>query len=343
LTIINIPDILTQVDTQRQPNDLEQAHAHCSRPWRTYLALTLAAACWGLGTVVSKRAIEEMPPLTLLPIQLGASLLTLAMLMRQQGPPLRDPSAAPILGRLGILNPGLAYALSLLGLVSISVSLSVMLWAVEPLLILLLAAWFLRERIGPALVALSGVALAGILLVVYEPGSGGTAIGVALTIAGVACRATYTVVTRRWLSTADSTAQVVISQELYAFAFALVLATAVWLLGGDPRLGNVTPAGWASAIGSGVLYYGLAYWLYLSGLRSVPASVAAVSFYLIPAFGVAGGFLLLGERLGTSQWIGVTIVFGAIALILWRTGRSPSGYASEDQAERLGKSPATAP
>ena len=35
---------------------------------RTVLALILAAAYWSLGTVVSRRAIAEIPPLTLLPI-----------------------------------------------------------------------------------------------------------------------------------------------------------------------------------------------------------------------------------------------------------------------------------
>ena len=49
---------------------------------RDYLPLILAAACWGFGTVVSKRAVAEIPPLTLLPIQLGSSLLLLAVLMR---------------------------------------------------------------------------------------------------------------------------------------------------------------------------------------------------------------------------------------------------------------------
>jgi drug/metabolite transporter (DMT)-like permease len=80
----------------------------------------------------------------------------------------------------------------------------------------------------------------------------------------------------------------------------------------------VSVAGWASAIGSGVLYYGLAYWLYLFGLRSVPASVAALSFYLIPLFGVAGGFVFLGERFEPTQWIGVVVVLVALAAILWR-------------------------
>jgi probable blue pigment (indigoidine) exporter len=306
-----------------------------SSPRRNVLALTLAAACWGIGTVVSKRAIEEIPPLTLLPIQLGVSLAALALLMRWRGHPFRDPSAAPILGRLGILNPGLAYALSLLGLVSITASLSVMIWAIEPLLILLLAGWFLRERIGPSLVVLSLVAVGGLLLVIGQPGGTGSLLGVLLTIAGVGCCAAYTVVTRRWLATAYSTTQVIVVQQAYAIAFALVLVAAVWLLGGAPWPDHVTAAGWTSAIASGILYYGLAYWFYLSGLRHVPASLAAVSFYLIPIFGVAGASLLLGERLEPSQWAGVAIVLAAVLLITRRTSAIASVPAERPVAAQV--------
>ena len=103
--------------------------------------------------------------------------------------------------------------------------------------------------------------------------------GSLLTVAGVACCAIYTVVSRRWLATAASTAQVIVAQQAHALLFAFVLVVALWLFGGAVRPENVSPVGWASAIGSGVLYYGVAYWLYLSGLRQVPASVAAVSFY----------------------------------------------------------------
>jgi len=290
------------------------------RPRPAYLPLVLAAACWGFGTVVSKRAVVEIPPLTLLPIQLAASLVVLSILMRARSLPFRDPTASPILGRLGVLNPGLAYALSLLGLVTITASLSVMLWALEPLLILGLAAWLLRERITPGLVALSLVAVGGLLLVIYQPGGAGSPIGVLLTVAGVVCCAVYTVITRRWLPTAASTSQVVISQQLHALAFAFIVVAAVWLFGGAVRPEAVSPAGWASAIVSGVLYYGLAYWLYLSGLRQVPASIAAASFYLIPIFGVAGGVLVLGERLEPSQWLGVAIVLTALAFILTSAG-----------------------
>jgi probable blue pigment (indigoidine) exporter len=290
---------------------------------RDYLPLILAAACWGLGTVVSKRAVAEIPALTLLPIQLGSSLVLLGLLMRARGLPFRDRTGSPILGRLGVLNPGLAYALGLLGLASITASLSVILWALEPLLILVLAAWLLRERITIAVVILSFIAVGGVLLVIYQPGGAGSPLGVILTVAGVACCAIYTIITRRWLSTADSTAQVVLAQQAYALAFALILVSGVWMLGGAVLPIAISPIGWASAIGSGVLYYGLAYWLYLTGLRRAPASIAAASFYLIPIFGVAGSFMILGERLEPGQWIGVAVVLVATALILGRTIAQP--------------------
>ncbi len=302
---------------------------------RTFLALTLAAACWGFGTVISKRSIDEIPPLTLLPIQLGASLAFLALLMRWRGLPFRDRASPSILVRLGLLNPGLAYALSLLGLAHITASLSVMLWAIEPILILFLAGWLLRERIGPSLIVLSLAAAAGMLLVIYQPGSAGSPLGVLLTVAGVACCAIYTVATRRWLAASDSTMQVVVAQQTYGMAFALVLAAAVWLFGGAARLEDVTAAGWASAIASGVLYYGLAYWLYLTGLRSVAASVAAVSFYLIPVFGVAGGVVFLGERLDPSQWLGVVTVLTAIYLILRRASTATNEQADQPAPTEL--------
>jgi drug/metabolite transporter (DMT)-like permease len=280
------------------------------------LALILAAASWGVGTVVSKRAVDEIPPVTLLAIQLGASLVALVVLARLRRIPLRDPSAPPILGRLGLLNPGLAYLLSLIGLSSITASLSVLLWSVEPILILVLASVVLGERVGRSFVVLSGLAVVGMAFVVYEPGGAGSLAGVALTLAGVACCAVYTVVGRRWLGSVDSTAPVVIAQQAWALAFAAIVVAVVGLTGERIVPVAVSSAGWISAVASGVLYYGAAYWFYLSALRRLPASSAAASFYLIPVFGVGGGMLLLGERLGTVQWLGAGALLLAVFLIL---------------------------
>lgn len=281
---------------------------------RDLVLLVLAAASWGFGTVISKRAVGELPPLTLLLVQLAASVVLLSLLMRSRGLSLRGSPSG--LARLGILNPGVAYALGLLGLTTISASLAVLLWALEPLLILLLAALVLRERIGVSVLAASGVALAGMSLIVFEPAIGGQWSGVVLTVAGVAVCACYTILARRWFGASDSTAQVVLAQQVHALGFVAVALLAVGLIGAPAIPTSVSTIGLLSALGSGVLYYAAAYWFYLSALRRVPASLAASSFYLIPVFGVAGGSILLADQLSTQQWAGVVIAVVAVVVVV---------------------------
>ncbi len=111
---------------------------------------------------------------------------------------------------------------------------------------------------------------------------------------------------------------------------AIGLVLVVGLAGGEVVPSALTPLGLASALGSGVLYYAGAYWFYLGALRHVPASFAALSFYLIPIVGVAAGALLLGERLDPRQWIGAVIVLAAILAIL----RLPSARTRRGTSDR---------
>jgi len=280
--------------------------------------LTLAAFCWGLGTVISKAALAELPPVTLLAVQLLVSLLVRMGLMRVSRIPLRGivPS---LLGRLGLLNPGIAYALSLLGLATITASVSVLLWALEPLLILVLAVIVLHERLTPFVVLLSAGAVIGIALVVHDPSRiDAQIVGVGLTLAGIGCCALYTVLTRRSIPDAEETSQVVLVHQGNGLAVALALVVAVWLIGGRIVPSTISVSAVASAVLSGALYYAGAYWLYLGALRRVPASIASSTFYLIPIVGVTAGALLLGERLGVSQWVGAAIVLASVLGILAR-------------------------
>ena len=299
---------------------------------RNVLYLLLAAACWAGGTVVSKQAVAEVPPLTLLAVQLAASVGFLVVVARLRGEGVPTKGDGLRLSRLGLLNPGLAYALSLVGLAEITASVAVLLWALEPILILALAALVLRERIGPAIVVGSAAAVVGLILVVAEPAAGGSAMGIVLTIAGVAVCAVYTVASRTWLPGAsDSTLGVVLGQQLHALGLA-VLVVIAFAVGGQAMLpATVSLAGAAAALGSGLLYYAFAYLFYLSALRRMRASVAASSFYLIPVIGVALAWVA-GERLDPLQWIGGAVVVGAVALItILGIRAAPGDHAGEDQ------------
>ncbi len=271
-------------------------------------------------------SLGDVAPLTLLPIQLAASCLLLAAVAvlagtrRARSDRFRWSLQTRRLAALGVLNPGLAYALGLLGLTSISASMSVLLWAAEPVLILLLAAALLREHIPAALAAALGTAVVGVLLVVYQPGTAGDAAGVALTVSAVGACALYTVLTRRLLLE-DKSLPLVLAQQVAALVFAVLLATAVQLATGNGwSIGSLHSATWVAAAASGVLYYGLAFWFYLAALRQVPASVAGAFLPLIPVFGVAAGYLV-GERLAGRQWTGVAIVVLATVAVAFQQAR----------------------
>jgi drug/metabolite transporter (DMT)-like permease len=291
------------------------------RPRRTartaVAALIAAAGCWGVGTVASKQVVDDVPPLTLLPVQLAAScafLLVVALVRREPlvwTPPVRRLAA------LGVLNPGIAYALGLLGLTTIAASMSVLLWALEPVVILLLAALVLRERIPPALAVTVAVAMSGALLVVYQPGATGDAVGVTLTVVSIGFCALYTVLTRR-LMLDDSSLTVVLAQQAAALGFAVALASVVELAGGPGwDFAGLDTGAWLTAAVSGLLYYGLGFFFYVAGLRHLPASYAGAFLPLIPVFGVAAGYLV-GERLDPRQWLGALVIMAATAVIAVR-------------------------
>ncbi|HSO29324.1 MAG TPA: DMT family transporter [Candidatus Sulfomarinibacteraceae bacterium] len=309
-------------------------------PISAVISLVLAAASWGVGTVVSKRAVAEIPPLELLVIQLATSVVVLVLVSLLAGSrpaavgqgrwPSGDagPETVRALDRLGLLNPGASYALSLIGLNQISASLSVLLWAVEPVLILGLAWWWLHEPITRRLATLSIAALGGMALVVWAPGAAGQTLGVLVTLVGVGCCAIYTVLVRQRIGGAASTLRLVLGQQSWALGLAVMLflgSVALDLSGslggemtrrtggwGGEVVAQVSADAWLSAVVSGVAYYALAYGFYLTGLRRVQASVAASAFYLIPVFGVFGGWAILGERLDPGQLLGAAIVVGCV-------------------------------
>jgi drug/metabolite transporter (DMT)-like permease len=277
---------------------------------RHVFPLVLAAACWGGGAVASKRAVEEIPATILLVVQLAASVIALGAIVAVR----RVRMGGSRLAWLGVLNPGLAYLLSLAGLATIPASLSVLLWTTEPILIIALAWLLLKEPIAPRTLVLASVAVVGAALAAAAGTGGGNTVGIVLTLGGVLCCAVYTVATRNLLGD-HSALGVVTVQQLAAFGFGLAVVFVQLLAGGIGGLGGASTTAWMSAVLSGVLYYGLAFWAYLAGLGRSNASTAAIYFNLIPLFGIAGSYLFLRERLEARQLVGAATVMVAVGLL----------------------------
>ena len=294
-------------------------------------ALVLAAACWGVATVITKHVLTNVPPLTLLVLQLTVSVVFLWAIVLVQR--LRLPQRSDIvrLGGLGILNPGLAYTFGLLGLSYTTASMGTLLWAAEPILILGLAWLILRERLTPTLVAFSLLAIVGVVLVAgIDVGVEQTSLllGNGLILTGVACCALYTVLTRRMVTNLDPLLIVVLQQTL-ALVWALAIWPLEWAREGELGLTTISPASWGWAALSGVLYYALAFWCYIIGLKQMPASTVGMFLNLIPIFGIGAAYLFLGERLTLVQWIGGALILAAVVMVLrWQHGDATTAPAA---------------
>jgi drug/metabolite transporter (DMT)-like permease len=154
--------------------------------------------------------------------------------------------------------------------------------------------------------------------VVYQPGVTGDGVGITLTLVSIGFCALYAVLTRRLLLD-DSALTVVLTQQVAALAFAAALATVVDAGGGPgwDLVGHLA-GDWLAAAASGVLYYGLGFWFFVTALRRVPASMAGSFLALIPVFGLAAGYLV-GERLEPRQWAGAAVIVAATLVIARRT------------------------
>ena len=124
-----------------------------------------SAACWGSATVLSKGILDHLPPLTLLAVQLTASIafLWIVVFALRLRPRLDGPTRRASLS--GLLEPGVAYTLGIAGLALTTASNATLIGTAEPIFILLLAWLLLRERVGPALLGLVLLASLGIALV----------------------------------------------------------------------------------------------------------------------------------------------------------------------------------
>jgi hypothetical protein len=109
------------------------------------VSLVCASALWAVATVISKKLLTSVPPITLLVVQLAPSVLLLWFLtILKGGLRPRRRSLAP-LALIGVLNPGLAYTLSMLGLTRTTANDATLVWAAEPIVIVALA-WLLLLR-----------------------------------------------------------------------------------------------------------------------------------------------------------------------------------------------------
>lgn len=291
---------------------------------RPSFILFLACFVWGAATALNKELLGPISPIALLIIQLlpGVGLFTLLTISSGYALPKGRNLALAV--SLGLINPGFSYTLSMLGLERIPASIASLMWATEPIMILILAGLILAEPITRVLVTVVGLGLAGVMLVIGIMGGTETSqvdpAGVAMLAGAVFLCAIYTVFSRKITISVDPVPLLAVQQlSGLIWATGLLAVTA----NGEMKASFVAiPApSLALAAITGLLYYGLSYWLYLYALRYLPAAIAGGYFNIIPLVTILLAFSFLGERLSQLQWSGAALIAVSAYLLFRETVR----------------------
>lgn len=280
-----------------------------------YLALGGAASIWGGMYVVSKYALDFIPPFTLLWLRYLVGFAVLWALVVRTGlaqPFSRDRRTFMTIGFIGYF---VSVGLQFIGTRLSSAHMGAILTSASPAFIIIFARTMLGERLNLRKIASVAMATAGVLIVVgWEGGGSGNRVllgNIALLGAAVTW-AILSVLARRASITYSP---LVITT--YAIFWGGLFTTPAMVLEWQfvPVTGLDRPLLWLAVLYLGVVATAGAFFLWNKGLQLVEASVGSVFFFLQPVVGAFLGWLILGEHLGTSFFVGGSVILAAVLLV----------------------------
>jgi drug/metabolite transporter (DMT)-like permease len=192
--------------------------------------------------------------------------------------------------------------------------------AAMPATVAVLSRVFLKERIGPRVVAAIACAAAGIALLalVRDPSTAAAANpapwwGYALLIAAVVCEASYVVIGKRLTGSISPRR---ISALINLWGLALVTPFGVWqALSFDFQA--VTAAMWVLLLFYAVAASMIAVWLWMKGLKRVPAAQAGVFTVMLPVSAALVGVVALGEDFSAAHAAAFGLAMAGLLLATW--------------------------
>lgn len=297
---------------------------HEARRWTAYASLALSMSLVGSYVALSKPLVLVFPVFLLAWLRFGIGAVAMLRWLKK---PADEPPMTPRTRRLLFLESFLGnFLFSICMLFGVSLTTAVaagLVMSSIPAVVAVLSWVFLKERIGRRTMAAIVCAALGIGLFslqkpdlasnVMEPtfmGLPHTVWGNLLVFAAVVCEASYVVI-GKYLT--EGLGPKRISAIINLWGLALVTPMGLWAAW-HFDFGTVSPGIWLL-----LLFYGLAasvwtVWLWMTGLKTVPASRAGVFTVMLPLSAAAIGVLFMGERLTAVQMVAFGIALLGLVL-----------------------------
>jgi len=298
--------------------------------------VTVAAVAWGMGGVVASVLYRTsgMGPLAVSFWRAAFGVIVLAVVQAVRRRPVGIRALLPrdwvmIVIGLGLAVYQSAYYLSI-AQAGVAVGTVATLGAC-PILVAVGARLFLGEPLTGRAVLAIGVAITGLVLLVGGPGEVGPhpVLGVIWALTSAAGYAVVTLLTRRYAHRigADDVGKTLASFGVATLCL-LPLGAAEGLL---PTASVPAAVGWLIFLG--IVPTAMAYTMFFNGLKTVPATTAAMLVLFEPVSALALAVLALGERPGLPAVAGTVMLLAAVTVMSVNTDRT-SGRSRERSRAR---------
>lgn len=291
------------------------------RPWLSYLCLGGSMALVGSYVGLSKLLVLIFPVLLLAWLRFGIAAVAMAGWVR------RDPHETPLsahdrwlLFLESFFGNFLFSVCMLFGVAQTSALAAGVIMAALPGAVALLSLAFLRERIAPRVAAGIVCAVAGIAMVSLAKADANAAPslwGNLLLVGAVLCEASYVVIGKKLTGQVSPRR---ISALINLWGLALVTPFGLWQAWSFD-FGAVAPSSWWLLLFYSIAASVVTVWLWMTGLKHVPAAQAGVFTVLLPVSAAAVGVVFLGERISAVQAVAFALALAGVVLATWPARR----------------------
>ncbi len=273
--------------------------------------LVLLAAAWGASFLFMRLGAPEFGPIVVAELRMLIAALFLLPILKMRGGFAELPPNWKPLTMLGVLNSAIPMTLLAYSTLYVTAGYSSIFNATAPLWGALIAWVWLSERLSKIgviglLIGLLGVAvLAGDTESLVSPGS---MLAVAAAIGGAFFYGVGANYARRYTKHMKS-----LSVATGSMLFPVILLSPITVV----YWPDVAPSAraWMAIIAMGIVSTGFAYILYFRLIANVGPAKAITVAYLIPAFAVIWGALILDETVTALMIVGCLIIFLGTALV----------------------------
>jgi drug/metabolite transporter (DMT)-like permease len=284
---------------------------------KAIIALIIANIIWGAGSPIFKLTMETVPPFTLafLRFFLGAAIMLFLFGPRacKPGKLFKTDSKNLLLYTLfGVTINIIFYFLGL----TLTLSLNAPIIAsTGPILIFIIAVFYLHEKIKNRKIIGVVTGTVGILLIVLEPllvagGIGGSILGNIFLIISTFGAVLQAIIGHKFVKQFDPIKITFWSNLIGSLTF---IPFMFWEIEKNPNLfGNISNFGYFGIIWGSIFSSFLAYFLFAWGLSKLEASDVSLFTYIDPVIGAILSYFLLHEPITPLFLLGSTFIFCGI-------------------------------